>query len=371
MIPPVATGPPAGPHPRPARSRRATTTLPVPVPRPGSGRPPRPLIPGAGSPSRPSAAGPGAPARPPAWAYRGATWLSAGLLAVLVVASLAAPGAVRAAAPWVLVAGIVAGVPHGAVDHLVPLWTARRPTAVLAVAAAYLLAVLVVVAVLLRWPGPTLLAFLALSVWHFGTGEAEFAAERDGTGPGRAARWSAVAGVGLPVVAVAVLGDPARTADVLVALRIGGWPLDSPALRAAVVAAAAGGVLTAVGVALRAGRPRVAAEVLLVAAVLVVAPPAAAFGAYFGGWHAVRHTARLLALTPAGPGRDAPAQVLARFARAAALPSAAAFAVLAVLWSRRDVTDPAAAVAVLLALTFPHAAVVGWLDRRGPALRRG
>lgn len=122
-------------------------------------------------------------------------------------------------------------------------------------------------------------------------------------------------------------------------------------------------MLAAAVLALRAGRPGIAAEVLLVAAVLAVAPPAAAFGAYFGGWHALRHTARLLALTPAGPGRAAPAQVLARFARAAALPSAAAFAVLALLWSRREVTDPAAAVAVLLALTFPHAAVVSWLDR--------
>jgi Beta-carotene 15,15'-dioxygenase len=105
---------------------------------------------------------------------------------------------------------------------------------------------------------------------------------------------------------------------------------------------------------------------------IFLGPPAAAFGAYFGGWHAVRHTARLLALTPAGPGRDTPARVLGRFARSAALPSAAALAVLALLWSRRRVADPAAAVAVLLALTFPHAAVVGWLDRRlAAALRSG
>lgn len=332
MSRPVATGPPAGHRPRPDRSRRA--------------------------------------APPAAWAYRGATRLSAGLLTILLLAALVAPDAVRTAAPWLLVAGIVAGVPHGAVDHLVPLWTARRPAAALAVAAAYLLTVVAVVAVLLRWPGPTLLAFLVLSGWHFGTGEAEFAAERDGTGPSRAARWSAVSGVGLPVVAVAVLGDPTRTGDVLAALHIGGWPLDSPVLRTAVVAAAVLGVLAAVGIAVRTGRRRVALEVLLIAAVLAVAPPAAAFGAYFGGWHAVRHTARLLALTPAGPGRDAPAQVLARFSRAAALPSAAALAVLALLWSRRQVADPAAAVAVLLALTFPHAAVVGWLDRRPRAAGR-
>ena len=302
-----------------------------------------------------------------AWTHRGATRLSVALLGALLAASLAAPGAVAAAAPWLLVAGILAGVPHGAVDHLVPLWTARWPAAALAVAAAYLVAVGIVVAVLLRWPGPTLLAFLALSAWHFGTGEAEFAAERDGTAIGRAARWAAVVGVGLPVIAVVLLGDPARTGDVLAALDVTGWPLDSPVLRAAVLAAAVTGVFAAAGLALRAGRPGVAAEVLLVAAVLAAAPPAAAFGAYFGGWHAVRHTARLLALAPVMPGREAPAQVLARVARAAALPSAAAFAVLALLWSRREVTDPAAAVAVLLALTFPHAAVVTWLDRRHPA----
>lgn len=368
MSRPVATGRPVGHRPRPDRSRRAT---------------PRLESLGTAAPNRAAGVEPGVPAGPApepragdrgttTWAYRGATRLSVGLLSGLLLAALVAPDAVRAAAPWLLVAGIVAGVPHGAVDHLVPLWTARRPTAALIVAAAYLLTVVVAVAVLLRWPGPMLLAFLVLSAWHFGTGEAEFAAERDGAGPSRAARWSAVGGVGLPVVAVAVLGDPTRTGDVLRALHIGAWPLESPLLRAAVVAVAVAGVLAAVAVAVSAGRHRVAVEVLLVAAVLVAAPPAAAFGVYFGGWHAVRHTARLLVLTPAGPGRDAPARVLARFARSAALPSAAALVVLALLWSRRQVADPAAAVAVLLALTFPHAAVVGWLDRRpATAVRAG
>ena len=110
-------------------------------------------------------------------------------------------------------------------------------------------------------------------------------------------------------------------------------------------------------------------------ALLALAPPLAAFGIYFGGWHAPRHTARLLDLARGGypgdantsaaaPGWGSAAVVLGR---SAALPSVAALATVGALWAARDLASIQAEVSVLLALTFPHAAVVMALDR-GAAL---
>ena len=119
-------------------------------------------------------------------------------------------------------------------------------------------------------------------------------------------------------------------------------------------------------------------ELALLAVTAVVAPPLAAFGAYFGGWHSVRHLARLLAEDPANApelraGRLA--RPLARFARAAALPTAAALATVLALWALAGGWRAfvAADLVVLAALTAPHLVVVAWLDRRargGPAFAR-
>ena len=84
------------------------------------------------------------------------------------------------------------------------------------------------------------------------------------------------------------------------------------------------------------GRTREAGELLLVAAVFALAPPLAAFGAYFGLWHAVRHTGRLLDLSRAAGGDARWRPAVTRLARAAALPTAAALTAVAALWLLAD-----------------------------------
>jgi Brp/Blh family beta-carotene 15,15'-monooxygenase len=49
---------------------------------------------------------------------------------------------------------------------------------------------------------------------------------------------------------------------------------------------------------LRFNRKRDALDLILLAALAVIAPPLVAFAVYFGGWHALRHTARLTSLIP-------------------------------------------------------------------------
>ena len=92
---------------------------------------------------------------------------------------------------------------------------------------------------------------------------------------------------------------------------------------------------------------------------------------WFGGWHAIRHCARMLTVEPecaalVSSGRDRAAVL--RLIRLAALPSAAALAtVLALGWITVTASDPTVVVAeilrLLLALTVPHMVVVWWLDR--------
>ncbi len=80
---------------------------------------------------------------------------------------------------------------------------------------------------------------------------------------------------------------------------------------------------------------------------------------WFAGWHAVRHTARLLQLDPRSAGEDSAGPALRRFVRAAALPSAAALAGVTALALVTGVTG--ALLVALLALTVPHTAVVARL----------
>jgi Brp/Blh family beta-carotene 15,15'-monooxygenase len=115
-----------------------------------------------------------------------------------------------------------------------------------------------------------------------------------------------------------------------------------------------------------------AVQLALLTAMFALVHPFAAFGVYFGGWHALRHGARLVDVAAAGgPLRWG----LYRYLAQAAVPTALAVAFLAaILAGLRSGGGPspllAAELATLLALTFPHAAVVAGMDRalrvRGP-----
>ena len=203
-----------------------------------------------------------------------------------VVPALA--GVVVVLSPWLwsLPPGILAiaatalvlvGVPHGAVDHRVarPLLRPRLGRAWFAAFAAPYLGAAALV--LLGWvvaPVASLVAFLAISVFHFGTEDAE------GEGPvARLARGGAP-------VALPILMHPEGTARFFETLA--GAPLD---LRGLQLAAWAWVPLAVIHLArlVASRRTGAVAEVAAVVAVFAVAPPLAAFAFYFVALHSPRH----------------------------------------------------------------------------------
>jgi Brp/Blh family beta-carotene 15,15'-monooxygenase len=274
----------------------------------------------------------------------------------------------------VLVAGLLLGLPHGAVDHLVPGFRLGWRLRVLAGFAAGYAALAAAGWLAFRAaPGAALLAFVAVSVWHFGSGETAFADLRAGRPVRRRVPASVV--VGALVLLVPLVRGAEATAAVVAAVVPGsdGRLPSEPAAVVLGVVLAATAVLA--GTLLGARRWLDAAELGVLTALVLVVPPLAAFGVWFGCWHAVRHVARVGAEDP-GNRADLVAgrlgRPLRRFAVQAALPTAAVLVVLALLWSTAGgwrafvATD----VPVLAALTLPHVLVVGWLDRSESGGRR-
>jgi Brp/Blh family beta-carotene 15,15'-monooxygenase len=129
--------------------------------------------------------------------------------------------------------------------------------------------------------------------------------------------------------------------------------------------------LVAVTASLWSGHPTVSLDIALIGALGMLAPPLVAFAVWFGGWHGLRHCARILTVEPGcaalvSTGRRRASAM--RLIRLAALPSMAALGTVAALgWFTVAAPDPTVVVAevlrVLLALTVPHMVVVLWIDR--------
>ena len=311
-------------------------------------------------------------------AARAATRTSLAAVAAVLAVQLLVPGGWGQLA-WVpLVIGLLIGLPHGAVDHLLPAHRLGWGLPRLGVFALAYAALAAVGYVLFRAaPGPALLVFVLLSAWHFGTGETAFADLRAGRPVTRRAVPAAVLG-GIVLLVPLVRGST-EAAAVIAAVVPGSDGVLPSAIQTVVLALVlpAASLLTASLV--LAGRRLEALEVLALLALALFAPPFAAFGVYFGAWHSLRHLARVVSEDPGNAGELTAGQLgkpLRRFAVQAALPTVAVLVAIGVLWSTTDgwlgflATD----IPLLAALTVPHALVVTWLDRASavsrPALPR-
>ena len=301
---------------------------------------------------------------------RWSRWVVVASVALVSAARLLPDPAYDGVVLGLVAAGLLAGLPHGSIDHRIGAVLTGWPTSV--VAAGYAM-VAALALLLLMVAGPiALVAVLTLSVVHFALGELEAVSESTGWKPaGVQAVAVGVAGTGALLLPLARSGP--ELAEVAASLSPGlGVLLADGGVRAALVGVWGLAAVVAVVAALRAHQHQVALDVFLVGALGALAPPLVAFAVWFGGWHALRHCARLLSVDTDSAAlleQGQPARAIRVLARAALWPTVAAVVVLAGLVVG-TAADSSAAVAqtllVLLALTVPHMLVVLWLDRRQP-----
>ena len=292
------------------------------------------------------------------------------LLAVVAVLALL-PDALTGPVAWtVLAIGLFVGLPHGAVDHLVPEWTLGRDlprSTFAAILVAYIAVAALAFGLLLLQPILAASLFLVVSVLHFGAGDVEFLGVSSSLRPWQ--RPAAVLAFGLPPVALPIAIHAEQARPVLVGLAPELAVLTAPTARTAAVAVTFSLVAVTAGILTRQGRGDGALDLAVLCATFVLAPPLIAFAAYFGAWHAARHIARLLVLDPRNADDLAAGRTgrpLLRFARSALLPTLASVVVLLGLWWGAGGVEGlvAAHLGLLVALTMPHVALVSWLDRR-------
>lgn len=310
-----------------------------------------------------------------------------GLVAVAVLA-LSAPDLVERV-QWLplLLSLPLLGMAHGAVDHNVPARLLGR--ALTRRERWLLIGGYAVVAVLLMgmwWVAPVLALglFLLVAILHWGDGDLWFCESVNGRSAPRSA-GSLIAFVlargllpiGLPLLLYADAALPAL--DVIVGLFGRDEPLVlDPALRLAGLGAIALIVLAAIGFSVRdnVGRPRRVmltdvGELVLLAVFFSSTQPVFAVGAYFLLWHSPRHILRLMASDPTqrtllDAGRSGAA--LVAFHREAWLftvvPLLGIAAIAIALTATGAPQIAAISLAAIAALTYPHAAVVAWMDHR-------
>lgn len=272
------------------------------------------------------------------------------------------------------------GLPHGALDHLVPA-RVRPGTSIRASVAVVVLVYLVVGgATAGLWLADPLLgfaAFIAITWFHWGQGDLFVDRLLDDGAPGAAGAALTVAARGAlpmlvplaayPTVYAAVVGQ--TTALVGAPDRHLAATLSDTAVRvsaAVLVLLLVSAQLVAVH---RSGRSvrRAAVETVLLAVFFAAVPPVLAVGLYFTLWHAVRHIVRLELTDPGSAARLAAGdrlRLLLRFL-AQAWPITA-IAVLGLVALSILLRDAGLGVYLLLiaALTTPHTVVVSWMDRR-------
>ena len=190
------------------------------------------------------------------------------------------------------------GIPHGAIDHLISI-----PAKPLAQFALYI-SIYILIALLSGWAIATwnlhgFQTILILSSLHFGYGDAAYRNEWKSAANQRKFPWWIESVYALPAGFVPVilpLTDP-RAGNALQRIHptLQNWAGSHLQLLRTLTIVTA---LIAIAVLLLTHSFAFAYDLILLTALAVTAPPLIAFAAYFGFWHATRHTARLVPKLP-------------------------------------------------------------------------
>lgn len=274
---------------------------------------------------------------------------------------------------WQVIIALIAlavGIPHGALDHLVTLPRASFTKMALFVAI-YVAIAIVAVWAILAFNVVGFIGVVVMSALHFGIGDAAFISEQNrahGVKPGP--RWSqalyALSAGSLPVV-VPLTNSQSTSALSAVNKELvnwhGGWD------RELLVCVISLSIFAIVGLFI-VGRQRDAIDLMILTALALTTPPLVAFAAYFGLWHAMRHTARLTLNLKSSQKSIAENQAGRAFMQAIipGIPALVGTFIVSLLIGIRTpgkLTDDYLwlSLVVVWALTVPHMMVTAKLDR--------
>lgn len=197
---------------------------------------------------------------------------------------------------WQVVIALIAlaiGIPHGALDHLVtlPRTSVLKMTLFIAL---YVAITIIAVWAILNWNTAGFIAVVAMSALHFGIGDAAFISELDKSANQRAsprlAQFLYALSAGLIPVVIPLTNQMSTSALNAVNPALLNWHRGFAEELNNLVTIF---FLLALIIQLFSKRYRDGLDLSILFLLVTLTPPLVAFAAYFGLWHAMRHTARL------------------------------------------------------------------------------
>ena len=271
--------------------------------------------------------------------------------------------------------GLVIGIPHGAIDHLISIPSKPRSRFILYVSA-YIAIALMAGWAIATWNLRGFQIILIMSSLHFGYGDAAFRNEWRSAAGIQKAPWYLESLYAIPAGFVPVLlplTDP-RSGDALrrIHANLQGWAgSESQLLRNLTLTLACIAILLLIAF----KSFQFALDLSLLATLSLIAPPLVAFATYFGFWHAARHTARLVPKLPqarqlAAQGQGSRAILAAIIPGLYAVAGSVAIALGLMLFDRRHFSSGLlwSSLVLIWALTVPHMLSTSRFDLR--AIRR-
>ena len=279
---------------------------------------------------------------------------------------------------WQIVMAIVAlaiGIPHGAIDHLITLPKAVPAKMALFVSIYVAIALIAIVAIL-KWNVWGFIFVVVMSATHFGIGDGAFLNELDKYKSKKDKRslpvWAYAPAAGALPVMIPLVNNRSTEALEKVNPDLVDWHYGyTSQIQFFVLILFIFGLLTL----LKFNRKRDALDLILLGALALIAPPLVAFAVYFGGWHALRHTARLTSLLTKSETAYQDNNVGKAFT-AAVIPGLPAllgtliFVIALTIFKDGDLSSSFLwnILVTIWALTVPHMMVTARLDRK--ALRK-
>jgi Brp/Blh family beta-carotene 15,15'-monooxygenase len=197
---------------------------------------------------------------------------------------------------WQVVIALIAlaiGIPHGALDHLVtlPRTSVLKMTLFITL---YVAIAIIAVWAILNWNTAGFIAVVAMSALHFGIGDAAFISELDRSAnqsaSPRLAQFLYAGSAGLIPVVIPLTNQMSTSALNAVNPALLNWHGGFAEELNNLVTIF---FLLALAIQLLSKRYRDGLDLSILFLLATLTPPLVAFAAYFGLWHAMRHTARL------------------------------------------------------------------------------